>query len=68
MPDNERIKKLAADLMDCSEGHTPQEYHAALTLATGILFKSCFPHDLEDAFKGHTENLRVVFEELDKRH
>jgi hypothetical protein len=62
-----RIQEIANDIFDCAEGRDAAEFHAGLTLATGIFFKAQFPHDLEEAYKRHTENLKNVFEDLDKR-
>lgn len=60
-----RIKLLASEIVGLCEGYEPAEFQAALTLATGIYFKSMFPNELEAIYKQHTENLRAVCEDLD---
>jgi hypothetical protein len=62
-----RIAEVAGDILDVCEGLTPQLFYAALVLATGTFLKATYPHDLEDAFNGHKDNLRNVLEELDKK-
>jgi len=60
-----RMKHLASEIISLCEGYEPAEYQAALTLATGIYFKTMFPRELEAMYRQHTENLRAVVEDLD---
>lgn len=63
-----RAKAITAEIVDMIAGGTPAEFQYALTLATAIYFKANFPHDLEEALRLHTENLRAALEELDKQN
>ncbi len=49
------------------EAYEPAEYQMGLTLAMAVYLKSMFPHELEDMFRLHCENLRMTLEELDAK-
>jgi len=65
--DRAAIAAMVGDILDCCEGHTPVLFYMGLVLAAGTFLKAQYPHDLEEAYKGHCENLKSVMEELDKR-
>ena len=67
MSDRAAIAEVAGEILDCCEGNSPMLFYTALVLAAGTFLKAQYPHDLEDAYKGHCESLKNVMEELDKR-